>query len=699
VSLAPPSSQPSTGVVSAAPRSSRWRTPLPGLPLYPALHAFVAAVTLVGIAVFTALAVSLPAGALRSPEAIGFAAFVIVAELLPVKVPRRADELTVSTTFAFALLITSGLPEAVVAQGAALIFADLWRRKSLVRCLFNVAQGTLALAAAGAAWTAIAGGQLTAGDWHFSPLGIGAYAAAALAFFVTNNLLAGTAWALAERERVLPYLVHDLVFQITSTAVLLGMGPIVVVVAGGDPLLVPLLALPLAAIYKGGRDAVVHEHRALHDNLTGLPNRALFRDRAAQAILAAERDGTCVAVMLMDLDRFKEVNDTLGHHHGDLLLTEVGPRLEEALRDTDTIARFGGDEFAVLLPDVPNAAAAGHVAAKMISVLEEPFSLYGLSIDVGASIGIACYPTHGREVGELIQHADVAMYQAKRSRSGFELYAREEDSHSPSRLALAGELRYGLEREEIELHYQPKVHLATGEVQGVEALVRWQHPRHGLLKPDDFVPLAERTGLIRPLTMSVLRVALKQAREWHAAGIPLAVAVNLSARNLQDRRLPDDIARMLKQYHVPPERLELEITETAVMTDPALALTVLRQLDAMGIKLAIDDFGTGYSSLAYLNELPISLVKIDKTFVRNLEEGTSDAAIVRSTIDLARNLGYDVVAEGVESKIVHDLLTRLGCPQAQGYFVSRPLRADYVAQWLETARRRQRSPWHDAPAA
>jgi diguanylate cyclase (GGDEF)-like protein len=659
----------------------------------------VGAVTLVGLAVFTALAVSMPAGALRSPEAIGFAAFVILAELLPVKVPRRADELTVSTTFAFALLITSGLPEAVVAQGAALIVADLWRRKSLVRCLFNVAQGTLALAAAGAAWTAIAGGQLLAGDWHFTPLAIGAYAAASLAFFVTNNLLAGTAWALAERERILPYLVHDLVFQIMSTAVLLGMGPIVVVVAGGDPLLVPLLALPLAAIYKGGRDAVVHEHRALHDNLTGLPNRALFRDRAAQAILAAERDGTCVAVMLMDLDRFKEVNDTLGHHHGDLLLNEVGPRLQQALRDTDTIARFGGDEFAVLLPDVPNAAAAGHVAAKMISVLEEPFSLYGLSIDVGASIGIACYPTHGREVGELIQHADVAMYQAKRSRSGFELYAREEDSHSPSRLALAGELRYGLEREEIELHYQPKIHLATGEIRGVEALVRWQHPRHGLLKPDDFVPLAERTGLIRPLTMSVLRVALKQAREWHAAGVPLTVAVNLSARNLQDRRLPDDIARMLKQYGVPPERLELEITETAVMTDPALALTVLRQLDAMGIKLAIDDFGTGYSSLAYLNELPISLVKIDKTFVRNLEEGTSDAAIVRSTIDLARNLGYDVVAEGVESKIVHDLLTRLGCPQAQGYFVSRPLRADYVAQWLEKARRRQRSPWHDAPAA
>ncbi len=682
MSLAPPTTHPSPGLIPAAPPPGRWRTPLPGLPLYPALHAFVAAVSLVGLVLLAHLGLSMEPGALHTLEAIAFACFVILAELMPLKMPRRAEEVAVSTTFAFALLITSGLPAAVLVQAVALVIADLLRRKPASRCVFNVAQGTLSLAAAGAVWTAIAGGELASGHWHFDPTAIGAYSAAALAFFVTNNLLAGIAWALAERERVLPFLARDLLFQASTAVVLLGMGPIVVVVAGGDPLLVPLLALPLAAIYKGGRDAVVHEHRALHDNLTELPNRALFRDRAAQAILAAERDGTCVAVMLMDLDRFKEVNDTLGHHHGDMLLKEVGPRLEQALRDTDTIARFGGDEFAVLLPDVPNAAAAGHVAAKMIAILEEPFSLYGLSIDVGASIGIACYPTHGREVGELIQHADVAMYQAKRARSGFELYAREDDGHSPTRLALAGELRYGLERDEIELHYQPKVNLATGVVEGVEALVRWQHPRHGLLKPDEFVPLAERTGLIRPLTMSVLRIALKQAREWGKAGFPIAVAVNLSARNLQDRRLPEDIGRMLAQYGVGPERLELEITETAIMTDPALAMSVLRQLDAMGISLAIDDFGTGYSSLAYLNVLPVSLVMIVKSFVRNLEEGTSDAAIVRSTIDLARNLGYGVVAEGVETRVVRELLTELGCPQAQGYFLSRPMPGEYVAHWL-----------------
>jgi len=438
------------------------------------------------------------------------------------------------------------------------------------------------------------------------------------------------------------------------------------------------------------RHAVENEHLALHDPLTDLPNRSLFHDRAEQAVVAAQREGGSAALMLLDLDRFKEINDTLGHHNGDLLLKEVGRRLQAAVRASDSVARLGGDEFGVLLPDVADTNAALAVADKIRSALREPLVLAGIALDVDASVGVVLYPDHGDAVDMLLQRADVAMYVAKEDRSGCELYSPGRDEYSPTRLSLVAELRKAIDAGELVLYYQPKADLATDEVTGVEALVRWQHPERGLLMPDEFVPLAERTGLIRDLTRAVLDSALRQARAWQDHGIDLAVSVNLSARDLLDLDLPQTVATLLGLHGVSSEWLELEITESVILADPMRARAVLSRLDAMGVRLAIDDFGSGYSSLAYLKRLPVSEIKIDRSFVMNMERDDNDAVIVRSTIELGRNLGLRVVAEGVENDAVWHRLAQLRCDQAQGYFLARPVPADELTRWLGERVRRAR---------
>ena len=414
--------------------------------------------------------------------------------------------------------------------------------------------------------------------------------------------------------------------------------------------------------------------QALHDSLTGLPNRELFADRVGQAIRTADRELRPAALLLLDLDRFKEVNDTLGHHHGDLLLIQVGQRLGEALREADTVARLGGDEFAVLLPGA-TAEGAGAVAGKLRVALQQPLSVAGVALDLDASIGIAVYPEHGSDAAELLQHADVAMYLCKQAHVGFFVYDPAMDEHSPARLALLGGLRRALDRGELVLHYQPKAELATGQIHGVEALVRWQHPEHGLLAPGEFIPLAERTGLIHPLTHWVLGAALNQAAEWQRASFRLSVAVNISTRSLLDPTFPDQVASQLAARQVSADRLILEITESAVMADPARALEVLGRLHRLGVGLAVDDFGTGYSSMAYLKELPIDELKIDRSFVGQMATSPSDAVIVGSTIDLGHNLGLRVVAEGVETQHAWQELSALGCDLAQGYYLGRPMPA------------------------
>jgi diguanylate cyclase (GGDEF)-like protein len=427
------------------------------------------------------------------------------------------------------------------------------------------------------------------------------------------------------------------------------------------------------------------EHQALHDALTDLPNRVLLHDRLQLAIRAAQRDGTAVALLVMDLDRFKEVNDTFGHHTGDLLLEQLGDRLGSVLRGSDTIARLGGDEFAVLLPTA-TVDDARHIAGRLLEVLDEPFALGGLQLEIDASIGIALSPDHGTDADTLLRRADVAMYVAKRGNTGHELYTEEQDQHSPTRLAMVGELRRAIDQNELSLYFQPKVSLLHGNVECVEALVRWQHPRQGLLGADEFVPIAEQTGLIRPLASWVLEAALRQCNRWRQEGLDLAIAVNLSMRNLHDPEVADMIRKLLARWGIPAARLVIEITESSLMADAARAMEVLGRLRGMGVGISIDDFGTGYSSLAYLKRLPVDELKIDKSFVAHMARDENDAAIVRSTIGLAHDLGLSVVAEGIEDQETWDLLTALGCDVAQGYFISRPLPAAALGEWLKTGR-------------
>jgi diguanylate cyclase (GGDEF)-like protein len=384
----------------------------------------------------------------------------------------------------------------------------------------------------------------------------------------------------------------------------------------------------------------------------------------------------------MDLDRFKEINDTLGHAAGDHVLKVVAKRLHECLRASDTVARLGGDEFGLLLPKQTEPSELVKLLEKISSAVEEPIDLDGLPLAIESSIGVAFYPDHGLNSEELMQRADVAMYAAKQESIRYAYYDKRSDDHDPLRLTIIGELRRAIEQRELVLYYQPKASLRDATVTSVEALVRWIHPQRGLVPPDEFIPQAQETGLMKPLTLYVLDEALRQLRAWQDAGIDLTVSVNLATRNLLDVAFPDDVLAGLERWGVDPARLELEITESTMLDDPFRTKIVLDRLHGMGIKLSIDDFGTGYSSLAYLRQLPVSEIKIDRSFVLHMDENPDDAVIVRSTIDLGRNLGLRVVAEGVETQEAWQQLEDLGCDVAQGYFLSRPVPADQLEDWL-----------------
>ena len=423
--------------------------------------------------------------------------------------------------------------------------------------------------------------------------------------------------------------------------------------------------------------------QAREDHLTGLPNRAQLHADAGRVLKAAGRSGRLSALLLIDLDGFKEINDTLGHEQGDLLLVEAASRLREALRPDDVLARLGGDEFAVLVSALPDRSAAVELAARLREALARPLDLCGVAIELGSSIGIAYRGDHGRDLGTLLRRADVAMYEAKHGRSGIATYDRGRDPYSPDRLALASELRRGIERGELELHFQPKVAVGDGRVTGVEALVRWNHPERGLLAPDAFIPLAERTGVIGALTRWVVDTALEQVAAWAREGIDIPIAVNLSGADVLDAGLADAIGDALERAGVAGDRLECEISEDTVLADPARAIESLTRLRAMGVRLSLDDFGQGQSSLSYLKRLPLDELKIDRSFVMGMSEDDSDAAIVRATIDLGRHLGLSVVAEGVETDAVLASLADLRCDVAQGYGLSRPLPAAELRRWLD----------------
>jgi diguanylate cyclase (GGDEF)-like protein len=425
-----------------------------------------------------------------------------------------------------------------------------------------------------------------------------------------------------------------------------------------------------------------NEHQALHDALTGLPNRVFFHQQLSDAITAAEARGGSVAAMLMDLDHFKEINDTLGHHFGDQLLREIGPRLSTVLREQDIMARLGGDEFGLLLPDLPDDGVAIGVAQRLLQELGNPMTVEGLALDVSGSIGIAIYPSQSRNAESLMRRADVAMYAAKESGGGYELYHEAMDQHSPSRLALISRVRPALENGEMVVFYQPKVRLADGRVGGAEALIRWHHPELGLIPPDEFIPLVEKTVLLRPLTQFVLDTVLHQWSLWAERGLRLRLAVNVSPRSLLDLELPDIVEGLLKRWAVPAEFLKLELTESFLMADTGRSSGVLDRLAELGVGLSIDDFGTGYSSLSHLKRLNIDEIKVDRSFVSHMHSDANDYMIVRATVELGRNLGLNVVAEGVEDRETFDRLADFGCDEAQGYYISEPLSTEDFDRWL-----------------
>ena len=444
---------------------------------------------------------------------------------------------------------------------------------------------------------------------------------------------------------------------------------------------------------KANRELVAElQVQALSDLLTGLPNRTLLQDRLRQTILIATRQRTRFALLMLDLDRFKEVNDAFGHQTGDSLLVAIGERLRETLRDADTLARFGGDEFAVLLPTADSPESAIVVARKIERALQRTIAVGPLTLNVEASIGIALYPLDGEDPSTLVKHADAAMYVAKQSKSGHALYQMSDDRSSRDSLVLMGEFREAITREELVLHYQPEADPRTHEITALEALVRWQHPERGLLGPDRFIPFAEQSGLIRPLTAWVVGKALEQASIWQAAGHPVHIAVNLSARDFEDPLLPGQIAEALRRWGVPARHLKLEITEGVVMAEAERSLETLTRLSEMGVRLSIDDFGTGYSSLSYLRRLPVDEIKIDRSFVIDIVADRGTAAIVRSTIELSHSLGRTIVAEGVEDEATIKLLASYGCDSVQGYSFSPAIPASEVDENLRTRKWTLRQP-------
>ena len=612
------------------------------------------------------------------------AALLVLTELRPLMTAGSPDAngVSMSTAFVFALLIHWGIGVALLMQTVATILADAVRQKAPWRTGFNLGQYAVSY---GAAWSV-----LWAFGHHPTPTHpmtvdggmLPALIVAGVVYFFVNNALVSQALALRNRTTFQEELFWHWAYQIGSTGALIGLAPIIVIVMERGPVLVPLLLLPLAAVYATAQMSLEREQQAMHDMLTGLPNRKLLIQHAESAIEDATADDKQVALFLLDLDRFKEINDTLGHPVGDSLLELVGRRLASTVRPGDMVARLGGDEFAILVQGLEDPRVALDLAALVRSALSAPFRCDGMSFEIEASIGIAIHPDHGRDFETLMQRADVAMYVAKERSTGIEVYSPDADRHSTLRLGMLAELRKALDNKQLELHYQPKADLRTGDVVGVEALLRWRHPTRGMVAPDEFIQLAEQTGLMRHITQFVVDEALRQVSVWWNDGLRVQCAVNVCARDLYDRDFAGFLRGRLDHHGVPPRALMVEVTESVLMADPARAASTLLSLADLGVGVSLDDFGTGYSSLVHLKRLPVSEVKIDRSFVMRMDLHEDDAAIVRSIIELASALGLRVVAEGVETREAWDRLAVYGCDAAQGWYLARAESAETVTAWL-----------------
>ena len=656
-----------------------------------AARCYLLAVSVAGLVLFVLLGLHAPPVA--SFEVLGlFALLSLLGELRGIKAPLGADgiDLTFSTAFIFAILMSFGVFYAAAASLIASVVCDLLARKALWKTVFNGSQFVVVSVVSGAVFERISGtSHLDLATSFSQPGEIAAAGVAAITYFALNTLLLSSAIGLIEDISIFRLIQQESGYQVMGSVGMFGLAPIAVVIAGRSVWLLPVLVIPLAVAYQSTRLSIAKEHQALHDSLTGLPNREMFRQRAIESItLDRSSAGTSTVVMLIDLDRFKEINDTLGHGTGDLVLRELGPRLLAAVGEDATIARLGGDEFGVILPAITDLALAEHAALRVLDAIRQPLVMQGLDLEIAASIGIAWQDGHEDDADSLIQKADIAMYSAKEAGSGFAVYTAMLDHTSPMQLSLVSQLRHAIETAALEVYYQPKVAVGTGRVAGAEALVRWNHPARGLVDPDDFIPIAEQSGLIRDLTRFVLGESVAANARWRSLGHDLPISVNISARTLHDLDLPSLISDLIRDHGVPAAHLVLEITESTIMADPVAAIAALEQLRSIGARVSLDDYGTGHSSLAQLKTLPIDELKLDKSFITNMGADTSDALIAQSTIDLAHRLELRVVAEGVETPDTWDLLRSMGCDQAQGYYFARPQPESAFVRWVDLNSRR-----------
>jgi diguanylate cyclase (GGDEF)-like protein len=605
-----------------------------------------------------------------------FAGAVILSECFPVRLWRGEAEFTVSAGFTLALLWLAGPAAALLVQAAAILVAELVARRSTDRMAFNLGQLSLSWLAAAAAMDATGGGGEIGGATNAVLADVGSVAFAGAAFSVTNLLLSGIFPAIVSHRSLRGMLNGFGRVELGSMVLLIGFAPVIVVTIQHAPLLLPLLAFPLAGVQLGGKALMRSEHQALHDNLTGLANR----DQMRRALTRMVEQGP-VAVLFADLDRFKDVNDSLGHAVGDQLLCRIAGELQVRLPEDVLIARMAGDEFAVLAPGA-GLERTRELAREIHALLRGVPDVDGMRLEVGASIGVAMSPDHGLDADVLIKRAEIAMYEAKQRRNDTALYRSGTDEAAAERLHLLGDLRRAIIDRAIDVHYQPKLHLQSGRICGVEALARWTHPERGPIAPNVFIPLAETGGLIGELGSAVLELAVAQLAQWRRDGLELQMAVNLSVRRLLDEGVVEEVAGVLARHDLPATVLELEITESVFLDDPERAQTVLRELSELGVSLAVDDYGTGYSSLAYLRDLPISTLKLDRAFIGGILRSETDEAIVASTLLLARSLNLRVVAEGIEDTGTLLAVERLGCDEAQGYFIGRPQPAGQLTPWL-----------------
>ena len=649
---------------------------------------YTAAVTSLAL-VAVLLTVPAQAVAAPGPAALALGLLLVLTQSQRVLLWRRDSEqleVTLASVFVMALVLTGPVWFLLASQATACTVEALRRQRGPGRLAVDNAQLALTALLARAVYTAASGRAFLSDGAALSPSDVIPALAAGAALFLIHHVLFGLHLALSSARPVLAHLRGGLPLQVATSGVLLPCAPVLVVALDFSLLLAPLLLLPLGAVRRSAVLLADREGLALHDGLTRLPNRLLLQDRTGLALTDAARTGGVTGVLLIDLDHFKDINDTLGHYVGDRLLCAVGERLRGSLRDGDTVARLGGDEFAILACSLVGDDDAERLARRIIATLAQPFSVDGVRLDVSASVGIALAPEHGTDVVTLLQRADVALYAAKEHRGTFAVYSPDRDLHSVERLSFLGELREAITAGQLVVHYQPKVEALTGELVGVEALVRWQHPTRGLIFPDEFIAVAENTGLIRALTLEVLDQSLRLCSELREEGIDLGVAVNVSVRCLSDLELPRQVASLLARWELPAQALTLEVTETSIMADPARTNVVLGLLRDLGVTLSIDDFGTGYSSLSYLRRIEAHELKIDRSFVFAMATNSNDAVIVRSTIELGHNLGLSIVAEGVETADAWKLLRDLGCDVIQGYHLSKPLPPPELRAWIEAYR-------------